>query len=329
MSSPKPDEVLFAYIVVAPYVVSLVLIRVDRGVQKLVYYVSKSLHETEIRYLPLEKAILAVMLGTQKLPHYFQAYIIIVLTQLLLKTKLRSADYTGRIAKWGIILGAFDIKYMSRTSTKGQVLADLVAEFTEPSLEEVTLAQNMDEKSVSRITNRYSTSAYSQGNEEAKAVNKVIVNRLKKRLDDAKGKWVEELPHVLWTYRTTPHRSTRETPFSMTYGTKDVIPLETGFPTLRTSTFSPDSNNELLEKSLDLIEESRKNATIQLAYYQQKLRQGYDANVKLRPLTPNDLVLKKVVGTARNSTWEKLGPNWEGPYRITLEAGIGAFFWKT
>ena len=59
------------------------------------------------------------------------------------------------------------------------------------------------------ITNRYSTPAYPQGNGQAEAVNKVIVNGLKKRLDDAKGKWVEELSHVLWTYRTTPRRSTR------------------------------------------------------------------------------------------------------------------------
>ena len=55
----------------------------------------------------------------------------VVLTQFPLKSVLRSADYTGRIAKWGTILGAFDIKYMSRTSIKGQVLADLVAEFAE------------------------------------------------------------------------------------------------------------------------------------------------------------------------------------------------------
>ena len=74
------------------------------------------------------------------------------------------------------------------------------------------------------ITNRYSIPAYPQGNGQAKAVNKVIVNELKKRLDDAKGKWVEELPHVLWTYRTTPRRSTEETLFSMTYGVEAVIP---------------------------------------------------------------------------------------------------------
>ena len=78
---------------------------------------------------------------------------------------------------------------------------------------------------------------------------------LKKRLDDAKGKWMEELSHIFWTYWTTPRRSTRETPFSMTYGAETVIPLETGFPTLRISSFTSSNNDGLLGKSLDLIEE--------------------------------------------------------------------------
>ena len=110
MSSPETDEVLFAYIAVVPHVVSLVLIRVDSGRQQPIYYVSKSLHEAEIRYLPLEKAILAVVHGTRKLPHYFQAHMVVIVTQLPLKAILRNADYTGRIAKWGTILRAFDIK---------------------------------------------------------------------------------------------------------------------------------------------------------------------------------------------------------------------------
>ena len=80
MSSLETDEVLFAYIAVAPHAVSLVLIRVDCGRQRPVYYVSKSLHEAEIHYLPLEKAILAVVHGTQKLPHYFQAHTVVILT---------------------------------------------------------------------------------------------------------------------------------------------------------------------------------------------------------------------------------------------------------
>ena len=88
------------------------------------------------------------------------------------------------------------------------------------------------------------------------------MNGFKKRLDDAKGKWVEELPHVLWTYRTTPRKSTRETPFSMTYGAEVVILLENGFPTMRTSTFTSDGNDELLKKILDLVEEQRENAMV-------------------------------------------------------------------
>ena len=80
---------------------------------------SKSLHEVEVRYLPLEKAILAMLHGTRKLPHYFQSYTVIVLTQLQLRSLLRSVDYIGRIKKWGTILGAFDIKYMPRTFAKG------------------------------------------------------------------------------------------------------------------------------------------------------------------------------------------------------------------
>ena len=119
MSSPEMDEVIFAYIVVAPHAVSLVLIRVDSGIQRPIYYVSKSLHETKIRYLPLEKAILTVVHGIRKLPHYFQAHMVVILTQLPLRVVLRSADYTGRIAKWSTIIGAFDIKYMPRTSVKG------------------------------------------------------------------------------------------------------------------------------------------------------------------------------------------------------------------
>ena len=112
----------------------------------------------------------------------------------------------------------------------------------------------------------------------------------------------------------------------MTYGAEAVIPLETGFPTLKISSFTPNNNDELLGKSLDLIKERRENAIIQLAYYQYKLKQSYNANVRLKPLAPRDLVLRKVLGAVKNPAWGKLGPNWEGSYRITLVAGIGAYF---
>ena len=112
----------------------------------------------------------------------------------------------------------------------------------------------------------------------------------------------------------------------MMYGTEAVIPLETGLPMPRTNSFAPSNNDELLGKSLDLIEERRENGMVQLAYYQHKLKQGYDANVKLRPLAPGNLVLRKILGIAKNPAWGKLGPNREGPYRITSMVGISAYY---
>ena len=126
---------------------------------------------------------------------------------------------------------------------------------------------------------------------------------------------LDYFPSVNWGYT-----------ISMTYEFETVIPLETGFPTLRTSLFIPDNNDRLLERSLDLVDERRKVAMVQLAYYQQKLKQGYDTCVKVRPLAPGDLVLRKVVSTAKNPSWGRLGPNWEGSYRITSVAGISAYF---
>ena len=82
----------------------------------------------------------------------------------------------------------------------------------------------------------------------------------------------------------------------MTYIAKTFIPM------LRTSSFNLSSDNEFLEKSLDFIEEIRESAMVQLAYYQHKLKQNYDASVKPRPLAPDDLVLRKVLGTAKNPT---------------------------
>ena len=99
MSSTEVDEVLFAYLAVASHTVSFILIRVDSGIQRLVYYVSKSFYKAEVRYLPLEKAILAVVHATRKLPHYFQAHTVVVLTQFPLKSILWSIVYTGRISK--------------------------------------------------------------------------------------------------------------------------------------------------------------------------------------------------------------------------------------
>ena len=93
------------------------------------------------------------------------------------------------------------------------------------------------------------------------------MSELKKMLDDAKRKWVDELPHVLWTYRTTSRRSIGETPFLMTYRAEAVIPLESGFSTLRTDQFSVEENNCSLSDSLDVVEERREVVAVKMAHY--------------------------------------------------------------
>lgn len=105
------------------------------------------------------------------------------------------------------------------------------------------------------IKNRYSTLAYPQSNYQVEATNKVIVDGLKKRLEGTKGKWTEELPNVLWAYRTTPRRSTGKTPYSLTYGVEVVIPVEVSLCSAQVSNFSPANNAGMMLNQLDLLEE--------------------------------------------------------------------------
>ena len=105
------------------------------------------------------------------------------------------------------------------------------------------------------IKNRYSTPAYPQSNGQAEAINKAIVNGLRKRLDGAKGKWAKELPNILWAYRTTPRRSIRETPFSLTYGAEAIIPTEVNLCSARVTEFAPTKNDGLMVEHLDLLED--------------------------------------------------------------------------
>uniref|UniRef100_A0A2N9J5A6 RNA-directed DNA polymerase n=1 Tax=Fagus sylvatica TaxID=28930 RepID=A0A2N9J5A6_FAGSY len=549
-------------------------------VQRPVFFVSKTMDETESRYLPLEKAALALIQAAKKLPHYFQASTVTVLTDLPLKMLMHSSDFSGRITRWGVHLGSLGVEYKPRTSIKGQVLADFVAEFQgkEASTESnytpspcvigdssewklfVDGASNMkgagagavlvspeglileqavrlgflasnneaeyealliglrsalrlgadrlqvfcdSQLVVEQVRREYNSHAdilaklatalesdlhrsvtvegfecpetpkqlmlskeklpddllyeihegicgshtggrslahraMSQGywwpfmqsdavryvrkcdkcqrfapkihqparelnplsspwpfaqwgldivgplprapgkqevfdrgnglfhqvgggrttfshsgkwilngfygraslrdlefllltrdipslNGQAEVSNKVILDGIKKRLEEAKGRWVEELPSVMWTHRTTKRRSTGETPFALAYGVEAVIPLEVGLPTTRTTEFDVDENESSLRMDLNLVEERRDMATIRLASYQHQMKRGYDKNIRPRSFQVGDLVLRKVVANTRNPNDGKLGPNWEGPYQVTSFAGVGAY----
>jgi hypothetical protein len=167
-----------------------------------------------------------------------------------------------------------------------------------------------------------STPAYPQGNGQAEATNKTVCAGIKRRLNSKRGKWAEELPRVLWAYRSTPRRSTGQTPFSMAFGMEAVIPLESKFPTLRTENFDPTTNDEAVEQELILAEEKRDDARLKLAEYQQQVAKGYNRSVRIKKFKPDDLVWRKVVQASKKT---KFKPNWEGPYRIVKIAGEGAY----
>ncbi|RVX18478.1 Retrovirus-related Pol polyprotein from transposon 17.6 [Vitis vinifera] len=120
-----------------------------------------------------------------------------------------------------------------------------------------------------------------QRNGQAEATNKTLITALKKRLEQAKGKWVEELPGVLWAYRTTPGRPTGNTPFALAYGMDAVIPTEIGLPTIRTEAGRQDDANAELGRNLDWADEVRETASIRMADYQQRAAAHY--NRKARP----------------------------------------------
>ena len=118
LTAPDPDKDLFMYLSIWNHAVNAVLLR-DQGVQHPLYYISKTLVDAETRYLPLEKMVLALVHATKKLPHYFQAHTVYVLTMSPLQSLLKRFDFMGRIAKWRTRFGAFNIRYKPRNSVKG------------------------------------------------------------------------------------------------------------------------------------------------------------------------------------------------------------------
>lgn len=117
------------------------------------------------------------------------------------------------------------------------------------------------------IEQRFTSVAHPQANGQTEVTNRIILQGLKTRLGRAKGNWVEELPNVLWSYRTTPKTGTDETPFSLVYGSEAVIPAEIGMPTYRIDFFDAADNPEELRLNLDLLEERRELAALRESKY--------------------------------------------------------------
>ncbi|CAA0835121.1 Unknown protein, partial [Striga hermonthica] len=129
------------------------------------------------------------------------------------------------------------------------------------------------------IRHHFSTPYHPQSNGQAEAINKIIKQGLKVRLESSKGAWPEELPNILWSYRTTTRSATGETPFSLAYGAEAMVPVEIGSETYRVKNFEEEANSEGLRTGLDLIEEARTQAELKNVVYKRATERHFNARV--------------------------------------------------
>ncbi|XP_019184828.1 PREDICTED: uncharacterized protein LOC109179800 [Ipomoea nil] len=130
LAKPKAGEALILYLGVSHGAISSVLVKEEGGTQRPIYYVSKALHDAELRYSVLEKTVFAIVTSSKRLAHYFQAHPIHVLSHQPLGSFLRNTNSSARMARWAMHLSQFDIDFKPRPAIKGQALADFIVECT-------------------------------------------------------------------------------------------------------------------------------------------------------------------------------------------------------
>jgi len=160
-----------------------------------------------------------------------------------------------------------------------------------------------------------STPRYPQGNGQAEAANKTILDSLKKWLNAKKGLWADELERVVWLHQTTPRRATGDTPFALVYGTECIIPAKMEVPSLH-RILSPQHEpykNQCILDELDLIDERRDSALVQIQNYQNETARYYNSNVQQQKFHEGDRFLRKVFQNTDEPNAGKLGVNWKGP----------------
>ncbi|XP_077248792.1 uncharacterized protein LOC143888303 [Tasmannia lanceolata] len=166
-----------------------------------------------------------------------------------------------------------------------------------------------------KIEQRFTSVAHPQTNGQTEVTNRILLQGIKKRLDEKVGRWADELYHVLWAYRTTPRTPTGESPFNLSFGTEAVIPVDVGTPSARISNFNKQLKGDGLRANLDLLEEAREESRIRVAAYKQKVSRYHDSKIRPREFRVRDLVLRRAA-ISQPKKAGKLSPTWEGPYRV-------------
>ncbi|XP_016206511.1 uncharacterized protein LOC107646883 [Arachis ipaensis] len=173
-----------------------------------------------------------------------------------------------------------------------------------------------------KVKQHFSSVEHPQSNGLAEAANKVLLQALRKKLDDAKGLWAELVPEILWGYNTSVHSTTKETPFCLVYGSDAMIPVEISQNSLRTQ---HEAHDDSRRAELDLVKEVRTIAAIRQKALQQRIAQRHNKTVRPRSFNQGDLVLRKTETARKQPSHGKLAATWDGPYRINKVIGKGAY----
>ncbi|XP_057744562.1 uncharacterized protein LOC130962356 [Arachis stenosperma] len=179
------------------------------------------------------------------------------------------------------------------------------------------------------IQHRFSSVEHPQSNGQAEAANRVVLQAIRKKLDEAKGEWAELIPEILWSYNTTIHSTTGETPFKLVYGSEALIPIEVGIPTARAELYDEQQNLRARNAELDLAEEDREIAAIKQRAQKRIMERKHNRKVKPRTFKEGDLILRQTEEARRPPAHGKLAANWEGPFRVTKVLGKGAYQLQT
>ncbi|XP_050266531.1 uncharacterized protein LOC126710191 [Quercus robur] len=211
---------------------------------------------------------------------------------------MSSPEAAGQMVLWEIELIKFDVQYRPRTTIKGQVIVDFIVEFTlvegqraemspqwsvhmdrssnKYSIPRVLVSNNgkqFDNDAFRKfcsqlgIKNHYSSPTHPQANGQVEVMNRSLLKIIKTQVKGAKGIWPEELPSILWAYRTIARMPIRETPFRLAYGSEAVIPAEVGLTSYRVENYDESRNDKVMRLQLDLIDEIRATAEQRLARY--------------------------------------------------------------
>nr|AAN11192.1 Putative gag-pol precursor [Oryza sativa Japonica Group]AAP52005.1 retrotransposon protein, putative, Ty3-gypsy subclass [Oryza sativa Japonica Group] len=172
----------------------------------------------------------------------------------------------------------------------------------------------------------YASVAHPMSNGQVERANGMILQGIKARVCDRlrpyAGKWVDQLPSVLWSLRTTPSRATGQSPFFLVYGAEAMLPSEVEFESLQFRNFNEEGYEEGRVDDINRLEEAREAALIQSTRYLQGLRHYHNRNVRSRAFLVGDLALRKIQTTQDQ---HKLSPLWEGPFIIAEVTRPGSY----